>query len=647
MSIRSIGNKRGQVVRDLLEAVRQKTLKASVRQDSGLTQIAYWYLPDAIFALRGSQEGVYPFLLKVTTRAVSIALRLDLGTVESILRKNRGEGGHVRLLDFFYQVCQSNLLLKLREELDNGLAASKLRSKSSRENIFTLLDRALNSLGFTRGNKYYFDELGEERLVGDRLRPMDTRVASIDLPAVEDFAQSRDNFRYADDRLFLRLNFSKEGSFIIVAEGAPRLPGGQATVELVATVLRRRLRDAFSLTVERERQARTIERRDALDRLIDKLDKQPEPNGNASLSMGSAVMEYLRETHPHLRSASLAVWDRDERALVSIASLGVEHHFISASIELTADPDASGEFASVSERPFSRAARLLDQGREALIHADQESSGAAILGIPQDKHGPGHFAIFPLYADAKERQQPLGALSMRMEAGRYLDPDKVVVLQRLAKYLESRMRAYHFHWKSKQDALTGLLNRGGGEEMLEADFAQAGKHPLSLLMLDLDHFKQVNDDHGHPAGDQVLRRLGEILRSAASNAYATASISGTAEPYAMRYGGEEFCLILPQMTLKQAQMVAERLRSAIENTPFEIGFDRALSKTASIGVAASHNGTPFRSVTELIEAADAALYAAKGDDQVSGGIRNRVAVASSRKIRTSGDFSFPYWTPPR
>jgi diguanylate cyclase (GGDEF)-like protein len=151
------------------------------------------------------------------------------------------------------------------------------------------------------------------------------------------------------------------------------------------------------------------------------------------------------------------------------------------------------------------------------------------------------------------------------------------------------------------DGLTGLKNHRAFQESLHsaAQMAERFQQPLSLVMFDIDHFKQFNDTYGHPAGDELLRQVAQVLRE-----------SARAYDVAARYGGEEFALLLPNTALEQAVQVAERLRQqirAIENPHAPV--------SASFGVATYRRGTP---PATLVYEADAALYRAKrsGRDRV-------------------------------
>jgi diguanylate cyclase (GGDEF)-like protein len=151
------------------------------------------------------------------------------------------------------------------------------------------------------------------------------------------------------------------------------------------------------------------------------------------------------------------------------------------------------------------------------------------------------------------------------------------------------------------DALTGLANRAHFDQFLAEQFDRAmmGGTPLALLLLDVDKFKSINDKHGHPAGDQVLRVLGKLLRSAAKPHELSA-----------RYGGEEIALVLPGSNRAAAAKTAEIIRRAIEAKP--VAFDKlSIPITASIGVAVFEPGGPFRQVAQLIKAADLGVYNAK------------------------------------
>ena len=165
-----------------------------------------------------------------------------------------------------------------------------------------------------------------------------------------------------------------------------------------------------------------------------------------------------------------------------------------------------------------------------------------------------------------------------------------------------------------RDPLTALYNRRYLDETLDREVARARRegNPLSVVMLDVDHFKNLNDSYGHQAGDQVLKALADLLRE-----------DTRAEDVPCRYGGEEFLVLLPSMSLEHARERAEHWRRQLEQHTFSFG-NFSLTATASFGVSSypHHGKTP----DELTGAADAALYHAKRNG------RNRVEVFDESPI---------------
>ncbi len=158
------------------------------------------------------------------------------------------------------------------------------------------------------------------------------------------------------------------------------------------------------------------------------------------------------------------------------------------------------------------------------------------------------------------------------------------------------------------DALTGLFNRRYMETHLATLLEQAASRgkPLSVLILDIDYFKSINDGHGHDAGDDVLREFSLRIRKSIRNI-----------DLACRYGGEEFVIVMPETDMSVATMVAERLRRRIAGEPFSIqNGSRQLDVTISIGIAALAG--PADTASAVLKRADTALYRAKRDG------RNRV-----------------------
>ncbi len=165
----------------------------------------------------------------------------------------------------------------------------------------------------------------------------------------------------------------------------------------------------------------------------------------------------------------------------------------------------------------------------------------------------------------------------------------------------------HVASQAVTDPLTGLANRRSFDEELALEWRRAGRvgSGLALILADVDNFKNVNDTHGHQKGDEVLRRVGELLGAAVRQV-----------DLAARYGGEEFAVIVPETDLGDALKLAERLRSNVMKAKIELSDGTRLGVTSSFGVAIKGE---LGRAEELIAAADEALYIAKGAG------KNRVA----------------------
>jgi diguanylate cyclase (GGDEF)-like protein len=152
------------------------------------------------------------------------------------------------------------------------------------------------------------------------------------------------------------------------------------------------------------------------------------------------------------------------------------------------------------------------------------------------------------------------------------------------------------------DMLSGLANRRGFQSRLDFEWMKALQDDgeVSLLMIDVDHFKLYNDTYGHPEGDACLTKLGGTL----------SNIAAETMGFAGRYGGEEFCLLLPNTEAVRALEIGEMVRAAVQDLAMPHATSSHQTVTVSVGVAATRPDTTQRP-GDLIEAADAALYAAK------------------------------------
>lgn len=198
--------------------------------------------------------------------------------------------------------------------------------------------------------------------------------------------------------------------------------------------------------------------------------------------------------------------------------------------------------------------------------------------------------IFEIVRTAEETEARFQELEQRM-LGMQRENLDLVVKNRVLSEVSTR------------DTLTGLYNRWFVLEKIDSEINRALRHgsPMSLLMLDVDHFKKINDTWGHPAGDEVLKAIGKLLRESCR----VYDIPG-------RYGGEEFCILLPETVPGNTTVVAERIRTRLATTPLHCG-DGSVTVTASIGIAGMEapSGTEILSPAALIDRADRALYIAK------------------------------------
>lgn len=231
---------------------------------------------------------------------------------------------------------------------------------------------------------------------------------------------------------------------------------------------------------------------------------------------------------------------------------------------------------------------------------DEESP--AILVVDEAESTARRVASFDAGAeDYLTLQTPMAELTARISSA----------LRRQRRQRQLRTSRDRAMLVAVTDPLTGLYNRAYFHEALGVEFrrAQRYKHPMSLVLLDLDHFKQVNDTLGHTAGDDALREVATRLRQTARSTDVVA-----------RHGGEEFAMILPETDLEQGLIAAERFRAAVDGVVIRgaRGGSRVLTLSAGMGCYPAHTS----SMTDLVELTDAALYTAKRTG------RNRVCAVS-------------------
>ncbi len=204
----------------------------------------------------------------------------------------------------------------------------------------------------------------------------------------------------------------------------------------------------------------------------------------------------------------------------------------------------------------------------------------------------------------QSKDKPSGIIGLFRRTASGFPPSSIHIFSVLRKQLDIVVDYARLYERNKQlsitDGLTKLYNHRYFQEALMREFNRSARHksPLSLALIDIDRFKQVNDTMGHQQGDLILSELARLLKRTVRNLDLVA-----------RYGGEEFALIMPDAPLDDALRVAERLRKAIEEHPFPAK-EGAMRVTVSMGLAGipSH---PISNPADLIRAADQALYTAK------------------------------------
>lgn len=257
---------------------------------------------------------------------------------------------------------------------------------------------------------------------------------------------------------------------------------------------------------------------------------------------------------------------------------------------------------------------------EVLLAAAERLGGAKVADCRQycltpGKHlrttpapGSGRLLMLPLSAGGES----FGCLALLTQKGVRLAKDQVQTLNAAVNHLALALRNALLYRQVKSmadhDGLTRIANRRRFEERLEEEAQRHGRYelPLSLILLDLDHFKNINDTYGHQTGDAVLRGMAGLLLESLRSSDLPA-----------RYGGEEFAVILPHTSREQAVFLAERIRQRVSQRNFSETKD-PVRLTVSAGVAALEPGARGQ---DLVSLADQALYLAKN------GGRNRVVVA--------------------
>lgn len=367
-----------------------------------------------------------------------------------------------------------------------------------------------------------------------------------------------------------------------------------------------RLTEAAARLAAGDRSARArVETSDEVGRLALQFNRMAETIEQAEAALREDV-ENLSRLHEAARplAGTLDLEDLKERICDTFALLGRSKKvslFLRPSLEEETLVLAAGcgieEKARGMTLPFGEgvAGRAASRGRvERIDDLASDPGYRPFTGSPHDSE-----SMIALPLTDQGRVVGVVTLSARVDGAQYSERDQNLLLALAEMSAVCIQNAQNYN-RAITDSLTNLYVKRYFEDRLASEFSRFRRYgsPLSLLMLDLDRFKQINDTYGHPVGDKVLMNLARVIERVIR--------SGVDIP--ARYGGEEFAVILVETDADGARLVAERLRKTVEGTPFE-GPSGRLPITISVGATTARSGMI---PDELVDEADKALYAAKG-----------------------------------
>ena len=288
--------------------------------------------------------------------------------------------------------------------------------------------------------------------------------------------------------------------------------------------------------------------------------------------------------------ASLMVYDEGSNEIILKASIGISEE---------------GSSAARTRLGEGVAGQTLKSG-QPLVVENLEAAGLT-PAAPNRSYKTRSFISYPIIV--RERRIGLLNFTDKISGGNFNDVDLSlleIIGPQIAVALERadwQERATQFQLMSITDPLTGLLNRRYLEERLTEELNRSSRYnyPLSCLMIDIDDFKKYNDSNGHQAGDVALKITAHSLKAALRSA-----------DVACRYGGEEFCVLLPQTSISEAGVIAERMRQRVAETDYPFGKSQPMG-TVSISIGISTLAKNIDTAERVIAAADRALYRAKAE----------------------------------
>ncbi len=264
--------------------------------------------------------------------------------------------------------------------------------------------------------------------------------------------------------------------------------------------------------------------------------------------------------------------------------------------------DAASSLSTLEEELYTDNIELLILSE----HFPNLNSNALLDKLFSIKKYPRIFVIYLLNEENEEKTSWALDVGYHFVLHRHISPFQLkaslLSLHKLQDLSNKATRLIHqYKGQAEKDPLTKLFNRGVFFDYAHREFSRSRRNhfPLSILMLDIDHFKKINDSYGHLGGDFILIELAELL---------TQQLRGY--DFISRYGGDEFIVTLPHTGLEQAKKVAEKLKNVLEDHSFSFN-EHSLHITVSIGLASLSDTPPPQSLKQLISYADEALYLAK------------------------------------
>ncbi|MEK6283194.1 MAG: diguanylate cyclase [Acidobacteriota bacterium] len=360
-----------------------------------------------------------------------------------------------------------------------------------------------------------------------------------------------------------------------------------------------------------------------LQREVDRLRGELEYRTHLDESLHS-FLERISSTDPHKTYESILTHSREllqaERASLWVLDEGANEMILRAGSGLSAEvgPDAR---TGLTE---SIAGTVLESGRALVVENVDDTK---LTPAPAERnYRTKSFISYPLTIGVRK----IGLLNLTDKSSgesfndvdlsllEIIGPQIAVALERA----EWQERATQFQLMSITDPLTGLLNRRYLEERLTEELNRSKRYnySMSCLMIDIDDFKNYNDRNGHQAGDLALKITAHSLKAALRSA-----------DIACRYGGEEFCILLPQTSVTEAGVIAERMRQKVTETDYPYGKSQPTG-TVSISIGISTFGRNIDTAESVIAAADRALYNAKrkGKNRLEFYVDNLTGTPSSK-----------------